>query len=123
MFPVIICTDTNYEGDVIRAYITDASITRVRRYCAIMGYELVAYGGMVYREAETLLRGDMTLEARDWRRSVREAKSRPRKTIDEIIAESVVTFEPRDMKLWANIGRTPCPVVFQDWAIARQYGN
>ena len=125
MTPIIICTYSGYEGDSIQVYLTDASLTRIRRYCAVMGYELIAYGGNVYRDAETLLRGDMALEARDHRRRARECRAKNAgKTIDEIMRELAVHFEPTETKLWSRFERIPAPQTLMfEWNATLEYGR
>lgn len=100
-------------ADIIHTYRTNASLSRVKRYCAALGLSLVAYGVMQVFEDSEYLSGD------DMRMRVREKAKAKRARHRERARRDVLSDDERKRELRAKLDAM-APMERMMWSLDQQ---
>ncbi len=122
---------TQYEGEYVYTYRTDATLSLVKRWCNAKDYDLIAYGDMQvfnFDEHDTLSAELMKEDIQTWLNEIRENKKR--------WALKLETIDPVDIRFeyyglhrlitnspWMNFERIPSSAPLYDYKNVFKYGK
>ena len=135
----IVVEHEQYDGDTTYTFRTDATLSRVKRWCRAKGYELIAYGDMQvfdFDEHDTVIREVMKEDIQTWLNETREQHRRwaqwEQSGNHELKPQAI---EPVDIKYefdglykmitgspWNSMERIPSPSPLYDYKAVFTYG-